>query len=314
MTMADLCKPTLPIGKVSGNFQLVKEAKATLREKRDLRRKDRELAKIRRVPVEEAKKMNIKARKEEAEKRGETIEDVAESDSKKELEKKSLFDEDAPKVSSNLQLQLTDGKIVFDEESAIIVKPRADIAGRSIEHSNPFATPITSTTYSKRVVTDKWEASEVITFYQALSMFGTDFSLIAQLFPYRTRKQVKSKFTLEERKHPEVVSVALKRKLPVDFEKYCQNINTKIETLDYYNEELKKVRHEHEQSLNAIAVERDRALREDAEASRRREIEIRTGAKPMTRAEKLKELRKNEMVVGSIDDVKKQREGEEVSK
>ena len=56
-----------------------------------------------------------------------------------------------------------------------------------------------------------------------------------------------------------------------------------------------------------IVEERQKAIKEDAEASRRREIEIRTGSKPMTRAEKVKELRKNEMVLGSIDDVKKQR-------
>ena len=61
--------------------------------------------------------------------------------------------------------------------------------------------------------------------------------------------------------------------------------------MEYYNEELRKVRIEHEQSMNAIALERE-ALKEDAEASRRREIEIRTGSKPMSRAEKLKELRK----------------------
>lgn len=61
-----------------------------------------------------------------------------------------------------------------------------------------------------------------------------------------------------------------------------------------------------------IAQEKERAIREDAEESRRREIEIRTGSKPMTRAERIKELRKNEMVVGSVDDVKKHQDAETV--
>ena len=129
-------------------------------------------------------------------------------------------------------------------------------------------------------------------------MFGTDFSLISQLFPHRSRKQIKLKFNLEERRFPEVVELALRRKLPVDFEEYCANTKNDIKSLEYYNEELRKVRIEHEQSMNAIALEREKALKEDAEASRRREIEIRTGSKPMSRAEKLKELRKNETVVG----------------
>ena len=138
-------------------------------------------------------------------------------------------------------------------------------------------------------------------------MFGTDFSLIAQLFPHRTRKQIKSKFVLEERKFPEVIELALKRKLPVDFKRYCETTNNDIKTIEQYNEELKKVRIEHEQSMNAIAIEREKAFKEDAEANRRREIEIRTGftgSKPMTTAERRKELRKNETVVGTIDDIK----------
>ena len=220
-----------------------------------------------------------------------------------------MFDEDPPEASSSLKLVFNaDGKLGVSEESAIVAKPRADVNTRSVENSNPFANPITSTTYSKRVHTDKWTPDELNQFYQALSMFGTDFSLISQLFPYRSRKQIKLKFNLEERKFPEIVELALKRKLPVDFQEYCKNIKNDIKSLEYYNEELRKVRIEHEESMNAIVLEREKALKEDAEANRRREIEIRTGAKPMTRAEKVKELRKNEMVVGSIDDMKRQRE------
>ena len=172
----------------------------------------------------------------------------------------------------------------------LLLRNRADITSRSVEKSNPFANPITSTTYSRRVFTDKWTSQELNQFYQALSMFGTDFSLISQLFPHRSRKQIKLKFNLEERRFPEVVELALRRKLPVDFEEYCANTKNDIKSLEYYNEELRKVRIEHEQSMNAIALEREKALKEDAEASRRREIEIRTGSKPMSRAEKLKRI------------------------
>lgn len=304
MTMADLCKPTIQIGKVSSNFMLAKEATYELKKKRNQRKRDRQLARVERISLDEAVKKNEEVRRQN----GEIFISSTESKPKPD----SLFDEDPPETSSSLKLVFNaDGKLGVSEESAIVAKPRADANTRAVENSNPFANPITSTTYSKRVHTDKWTPDELNQFYQALSMFGTDFSLISQLFPYRSRKQIKLKFNLEERKFPEIVELALKRKLPVDFQEYCKNIKNDIKSLEYYNEELRKVRLEHEESMNAIALEREKALKEDAEANRRREIEIRTGAKPMTRAEKVKDLRKNETVVGSIDDVKRQRESTE---
>ncbi|KAI5967767.1 hypothetical protein CANMA_002947 [Candida margitis] len=300
MTMADLCKPTLKIGDVSSSFKLAQEAEAQLKQKKMQRKLDRIRARQERISLEEATLKN----------EGKTDEEIQhEKEGKKAKRGPDVlnFEEEAPSSSSALQLTLVDGKIGYNEESAVVVKPRADASGRTVEDSNPFANPVTSTTYSKRTYTDKWTPDELNEFYQALSMFGTDFSLISQLYPHRTRKQIKSKFVLEERKYPEVIELALKRKLPVDFKKYCEATNNEIKTIEQYNEELKKVRLEHEQSMNAIAIEREKAFKEDAEANRRREIEIRTGftgSKAMTTAERRKELRKNETVVGTIDDIK----------
>lgn len=300
MTMADLCKPTLKIGNVSSSFKLAQEAEIQLKQKKLQRRLDRIRARKDRISLEEATLKN----------EGKTDEEIQHEKEGKKLKSGTdlmNFDEETPSISSALQLTLVDGKIGFNEESAVVVKPRADASGRTVEDSNPFANPVTSTTYSKRTYTDKWTPDELNEFYQALSMFGTDFSLIAQLYPHRTRKQIKSKFVLEEKKYPEVIELALKRKLPVDFKKYCEATNNEIKTIEQYNEELKRVRLEHEQSMNAIAIEREKAFKEDAEANRRREIEIRTGftgSKPMTTAERRKELRKNETVVGTIDDIK----------
>ncbi|KAL6454786.1 LOW QUALITY PROTEIN: BDP1 Transcription factor TFIIIB component B'' [Candida maltosa Xu316] len=304
MTMAELCKPTIHIGKVSSNFVLAQEARDELRKRRMQRKKDREVARSERISLNDAVKRNEEERRQNGE--------IVYTEERPDPKKHDLLEDEPLAVDNSLQLTCNaDGKIDFDATSTIVAKPRADMnSSRAVEQSNPFANPVTSTTYSRRIHTDKWTSEELSSFYQALSMFGTDFSLIAQLFPYRTRKQIKSKFNLEEKKFPEIIELALRRKLPVDFEEYCQSTKNDIKSLEYYNEELRKVRIEHEQSMNNIALEREKALKEDAEANRRREIEIRTGAKPMTRAEKMKELRKNETVVGSIDDVKRQREAE----
>ncbi|WOK91312.1 hypothetical protein Cni_G00003 [Canna indica] len=44
---------------------------------------------------------------------------------------------------------------------------------------------------------------------QAIHQFGSDFAMIQQLFPNRTRHQIKLKFKIEERKHPLPVHDAL---------------------------------------------------------------------------------------------------------
>lgn len=306
MTMRDLCKPSLPIGKTSSNFTSVQLAEVALKKKRDDRRRYRDLARIERKPVEE-----IEAREEE---RGKNLNE-SDKNSNAKVAKSILDGDDEPsQPSGGLQLNLdAEGRISLDTDSTVVSRHlKADNSGLKVEIANEFESPIISSTYSKRRHTDRWTNDEMIQFYQALSTFGTDFSLIAQLFPYRSRKQIKMKFNLEEKKFPEVVEMALKRKLPANFEAYCSSADKKIETLEHYNIQLQQVRIEHEESMAQIAQEKERAIREDAEESRRREIEIRTGSKPMTRAERIKELRKNEMVVGSVDDVKKHQDAETV--
>lgn len=290
--LADLCKPSFPIGRLSSNFQRAQDAEKKMKLQKVKRREERETARKERIPLEE-----VIARSAEPESNDESKRKV-----------NNLLNTDVePANSTQLQMRLDhSGKMVVDEDS--LTRNRhgnIDRSNRVVEEANPFENPVISTTYGKRRYTDRWTADEVKQFYVALSTFGTDFSMIAQLFPYRNRKQVKLKFNLEEKKYPEVIEMALKRKLPADFDKYCFDSGNKIETLDYYNSQLDQVRIEHQYHINQIEEEKEKAAREDAEASRQREIQIRTGSK-MTKREKQQQYRKNEMVVGSIDDIKKQ--------
>ncbi len=52
-------------------------------------------------------------------------------------------------------------------------------------------------------------------FYDALRMFGTDFTLIASKFPNRTRKQIKAKFVREESANSAAVTWAVKNPFPL---------------------------------------------------------------------------------------------------
>jgi hypothetical protein len=60
---------------------------------------------------------------------------------------------------------------------------------------------------------------------QALASCGTDFTLLSQYFPGRTRKQVKSKYQREDRDHPERVEAALVSKQPVGTKMWGKEIS-----------------------------------------------------------------------------------------
>ncbi|XVE98959.1 hypothetical protein REPUB_Repub03eG0154400 [Reevesia pubescens] len=55
----------------------------------------------------------------------------------------------------------------------------------------------------------RWSKQDTELFYGAIQQFGPDFSLIQQLFPGRSRHQIKLKFKNEERRYPFKISEAL---------------------------------------------------------------------------------------------------------
>lgn len=298
LKMADLCKPNLAIGGLSEHYEKAREAQRIIDERKIRRREARLKARTERILFEEALRL------------GETDQERTEQKLKLEKKQQAAQDvfKDEPEKKSGIQLNVVGGKLEVNQDSTV---QKRDLAltqrGDEAEEENPFADPVTSITYSKRRHTDKWTSDEMVVFYNAISTWGTDFTFIAQLFPYRTRKQIKAKFVLEEKRFPEIVELALKRRLPPDFEKYCQDSKSTIHTMEHYEEELRRLREEHQDHIEQINQEKEKAIQDDLEASRKREIEIRTGSKPMTKAQRQKELRKNEQVVGTLDEVKRER-------
>lgn len=283
--MKDLCKPKFPIGKVSEDYKKAKEAEQKRKEAAAKRREQRKRAREQRISWEQV-----------------VAEDEKEPASDSTQAPKSVLDQDIdePKFQAPKLVISLEGQIVVDADSMHVQRTATDFSNRERHEENPFENPVLLSTYSKRQYTDRWTSEEVVQFYKALSTFGTDFTLIAQLFPYRTRKQIKLKFNLEEKKYPEVIEMALRRKLPPNFEEFCTVLKLDIQPMEYYNAQLAKVREEHEAHINLIEVERQKAIKEDQEATRKREIEFRTGTKAMSRKDKIKELRKNEVVVGEV--------------
>uniref|UniRef100_A0A4W4FTL5 Zgc:162472 n=1 Tax=Electrophorus electricus TaxID=8005 RepID=A0A4W4FTL5_ELEEL len=92
-----------------------------------------------------------------------------------------------------------DGSLIIDEESLTVEVLRVK-GPNPAEERDPIFERGSTTTYSsfrKGTYTKPWSIRETDMFFLAISMVGTDFSMISQLFPHRARIEIK--FKKEER-------------------------------------------------------------------------------------------------------------------
>lgn len=318
-TMAELCKHNLPIGKVTSNYLISKEASKKKKEERERRKALRKLARAHNKSLSEL-----------------TKEEDEEKEEKRRKEQEELLSMDIPEPptqgSADLQLKLDkDGNIILDESSAVIDKhEQFSLINKTkeITQETNFTNLYNNGSYTKHQYTDPWTVDEEIKFYKSLSKWGTDFNFIAQLFPYRNRRQIKLKFSSEEKKNPVLIELALKRKLPFDFDmfvKECKIANTdntvpktdtdendindpsntiiaggrmNIITLEQYEQKLAEVRLRHEESLKQIQLGKEMAKTEDFRiVEERDDTDEHIGAGGLTESE-LGKRRAGEVVVG----------------
>ncbi|XP_051028423.1 transcription factor TFIIIB component B'' homolog [Acomys russatus] len=113
-----------------------------------------------------------------------------------------------------------DGSIILDEESLTVEVLRTK--GPSVvEENDPIFERGSTTTYSsfrKNYYSKPWSNKETDMFFLAISMVGTDFSMIGQLFPHRARIEIKNKFKREEKANGWRIDKAFQEKRPFDFD------------------------------------------------------------------------------------------------
>ncbi|KAF2231945.1 hypothetical protein EV356DRAFT_535109 [Viridothelium virens] len=143
-------------------------------------------------------------------------------------------------VHQGPMLRIVDGVIQLDETSLQIDRHAA-----SNDVLDPSTAPIEEDDLSQRLTahswlyttrrdpedrlprahkSDPWDPDETRVFYEALRMFGTDFGIIAAMFAGRNRRQIKAKFTREERENPDLLDEALgvQGRVPMSLEQYAQ--------------------------------------------------------------------------------------------
>ncbi|KAL6043869.1 hypothetical protein STEG23_011825 [Scotinomys teguina] len=127
--------------------------------------------------------------------------------------------EDGPLLVPRVKVA-EDGSIILDEESLTVEVLRTK-GPCVVEENDPIFERGSTTTYSsfrKNYYSKPWSNKETDMFFLAISMVGTDFSMIGQLFPHRARIEIKNKFKREEKTNGWRIDKAFQEKRPFDFD------------------------------------------------------------------------------------------------
>ncbi|KAF3938661.1 hypothetical protein ABW19_dt0205633 [Dactylella cylindrospora] len=168
------------------------------------------------------------------------------------------------------QMRIVNGQLVLDETSVQVDRRERDVGADGpleiIEESN-LTRRVNSATWSKREKTERWDDEETERFYDALSMFGTDFEMMSKMFIGRSRRMLKNKFVVEERRNPKVITAALKKKIPVNMEEYSRLAARQFGEVEEVEGELRRIREEHEKGIETAAAESSALAKERNEAA-----------------------------------------------
>ena len=136
-------------------------------------------------------------------------------------------------VQSNIQqtvpqMEIVNGMLVLVEGSNRVDRhagARANQAfdEQAITHESSLSRRTNQRTNMKISKRENWDEEMTELFYDGLRMFGTDFGMIARMFPGRSRRTIKLKFTKEEKVNEARINQTLihERKL-VDMEEFSK--------------------------------------------------------------------------------------------
>lgn len=103
-----------------------------------------------------------------------------------------------------------DGRIVLDEQSLVIETTAAKKDLSSSPAVYERSSNVTYSSFRDKKSIKTWTSKETAKFYMALSSVGTDFSMMGNLFPKRSRNELKLKFKKEDRLNKALVDKAIR--------------------------------------------------------------------------------------------------------
>lgn len=137
----------------------------------------------------------------------------------------NLYNNEEPAAPAIQVTVGADGRIIINQESQMLQQIQTpDVVRTEVEGGQRH---ITSATYAKRPRGDKWKFEDVELLYHAISLCGTDFSMVEVFFPTRTRAQVKARFKKEEKTCPDRIERAIAARAPINVGEFKELIALK---------------------------------------------------------------------------------------
>ncbi|XP_030764674.1 uncharacterized protein LOC115888925 isoform X2 [Sitophilus oryzae] len=156
------------------------------------------------------------------------------------------------------------GEIILDERSLIventeIVKQKEKMLNSKLVDGN---LDIGYGIYRKAGRSKGWSHKETLRFYKALNLIGTDFTVMAELFPKRSRRELKLKFTKEEKMNRHLIDKAIMQPCNYNF----TDLKKEIQMEEEEEAAIQKLKEsELEQKKKEKQFKRGRSRRKDNE-------------------------------------------------
>ncbi|KAF5280311.1 hypothetical protein FQR65_LT03120 [Abscondita terminalis] len=167
------------------------------------------------------------------------------------------------------------GEIVVDEQSLIIENKQTKKDRENLQKSEVVDGDF-DTGYGiyKRAKRSKdWSKDDTLFFYKVLNTLGTDFSLMVQLFPGRSRRELKMKFKKEEKINHALIDKALTRPLQFNIKdlKEEAKVREKMKELDRVEKE-EKLKQLQAQKKDTILPYKRRGAKKDRKTKTKKRV------------------------------------------
>ncbi|XP_023022479.2 transcription factor TFIIIB component B'' homolog Bdp1 isoform X1 [Leptinotarsa decemlineata] len=221
-----------------------------------------------------------------------TDEDVIVEDTRVQKDSEKSDDEDAIPVP---QIKIgPSGEIVLDEKSLVIENKEVKRQKEEMQKTKILDGDLDYGygIYKKHKRSKNWTHEETVRFYKALNIIGTDFTLMCELFPNRSRRELKMKFKKEERTNKMLLNRAVMQPCSFEFDE----LKNEAATEERQMEEMKKLR---EDAKKRRAEESKLKQEELAEKAKKRKAvpteNLRIIKLPKTKQKKKKKSKKVEL-------------------
>lgn len=141
----------------------------------------------------------------------------------------------APQALGAQHLCLDESGNIVLNQSSLSMNAGLDMHGDPIEEGVPVMESVSEYRQAYRKTPPcRWTKEETDSFYEALSLYGTDLFLVQTFFRNKSAAQIKSKYKKEEKKNPQLVHEALTEKAQKLTKDTFERLHGKIDTSKHY--------------------------------------------------------------------------------